>query len=225
MQRPAQRRVVTVHDQENAARHARGLVTIVDDDDAIREALVSLLHLEGYATESHASAASYLEKLERAEPEFPGPHCLLLEVKMPGLTGLELQRHLIELCESTPIVFMSGGSGAPEAVQALKNGASDFLVKPFEEQALLGAIGEALQKVQREQASEEQRDIAATRISRLSARELQIAKMVSSGALNRDIAEQLGIAVRTVKLHRMHMMSKLQVSNVIELARIMDSHG
>ncbi|CAM8641485.1 TtrR Response regulator [Oxalobacteraceae bacterium] len=225
MQRPAQRRVVTVHDQENAARHARGLVTIVDDDDAIREALVSLLHLEGYATEAHASAASYLEKLERAEPEFPGPHCLLLDVKMPGLTGLELQRHLIELCESTPIVFMSGGSGAPEAVQALKNGASDFLVKPFEEQALLGAIGEALQKVQREQASEEQRDIAATRISRLSARELQIAKMVSSGALNRDIAEQLGIAVRTVKLHRMHMMSKLQVSNVIELARIMDSHG
>ena len=225
MQRPAQRRVVTVHDQENAARHARGLVTIVDDDDAIREALVSLLHLEGYATEAHASAASYLEKLERAEPEFPGPHCLLLDVKMPGLTGLELQRHLIELCESTPIVFMSGGSGAPEAVQALKNGASDFLVKPFEEQALLGAIGEALQKVQREQASEEQRDIAATRISRLSARELQIAKMVSSGVLNRDIAEQLGIAVRTVKLHRMHMMSKLQVSNVIELARIMDSHG
>ena len=225
MQRPAQRRVVTVHDQENAARHARGLVTIVDDDDAIREALVSLLHLEGYATEAHASAASYLEKLERAEPEFPGPHCLLLDVKMPGLTGLELQRHLIELCESTPIVFMSGGSGAPEAVQALKNGASDFLVKPFEEQALLGAIGEALQKVQREQASEEQRDIAATRISRLSARELQIAKMVSSGVLNRDIAEQLGIAVRTVKLHRMHMMSKLQVSNVIELARIIDSHG
>jgi DNA-directed RNA polymerase subunit beta' len=82
-----------------------------------------------------------------------------------------------------------------------------------------------LQKVRREQASEAQRDIAATRISRLSARELQIAKMVLSGALNRDIAEQLGIAVRTVKLHRMHMMSKLQVSNVIELARIMDSHG
>jgi FixJ family two-component response regulator len=225
MQRPAQRRVVTVHDQLNAARHARGLVTIVDDDDAIREALVSLLHLEGYATEAHASAASYLEKLERAEPEFPGPQCLLLDVKMPGLTGLELQRRLIELCESTPIVFMSGGSGAPEAVQALKNGASDFLVKPFDEQALLNAIGEALQKVQRQQASEAQRDIATTRISRLSARELQIAKMVLSGALNRDIAEQLGIAVRTVKLHRNHMMSKLQVSNVIELARIMDIHS
>jgi FixJ family two-component response regulator len=218
MQRPAQRRVVTVLDQLNAERHARGLVTIVDDDDAIREALASLLHLEGYATEAH-------EKLEHAAPEFPGPQCLLLDVKMPGLTGLELQRRLIELCKATPIVFMSGGSGAPEAVQALKNGASDFLVKPFDEQALLGAIDEALQKVRREQASEAQKDIAATRISRLSARELQIAKMVLSGALNRDIAEELGIAVRTVKLHRMHMMSKLQVTNVIELARIMDSHG
>ena len=147
MQRPAHRQVVTVHDQLIALRHSRGRITVIDDDDAIREALVALLLLEGYAAEAYASAASYLEKLERAEPEFPGPHCLLLDVKMPGLTGLELQRRLIDLCESTPIVFMSGGSGAPEAVQALKNGASDFLVKPFEEQALLGAIGEALQKM------------------------------------------------------------------------------
>ena len=222
MQRPAHRQVVTIHDQLNAARHSRGRVTIVDDDDAIREALVSLLHLEGYATEAHSSATSYLEKLEQAAPEFPGPHCLLLDVKMPGLTGLELQRRLIELSESTPIIFMSGGSGATEAVQAFKNGASDFLVKPFDEQTLLDAVGEALQKVRRREESQSLKDSAAIRISRLSARELEIAKMVASGALNRDIAEQLGIAVRTVKLHRMHMMRKLQVSNVIELARIMD---
>ncbi len=222
MQRPAYRQVVTIHDQLNAARHSRGRVTIVDDDDAIREALVSLLHLEGYATETHSSATSYLEKLEQAAPEFPGPHCLLLDVKMPGLTGLELQRRLIELSESTPIIFMSGGSGATEAVQAFKNGASDFLVKPFDEQTLLDAVGEALQKVRRREESQSLKDNAAIRIARLSARELEIAKMVSSGALNRDISEQLGIAVRTVKLHRMHMMRKLQVSNVIELARMMD---
>ena len=120
---------------------------------------------------------------------------------------------------------MSGGCGAPEAVQALKNGASDFLVKPFEEEVLLSAVSEALQKVRLDQASEAQRDSAATLLGRLSTRELQIAKLVISGALNRDIAVQLGIAVRTVKLHRMHMMQKLQVSNVIELARIMDSHA
>lgn len=225
MQRPANRPVVTIHDARDAARYSRGRITIVDDDDAIREALVSLLHLEGYATEAHACAASYLEKLEQAEPEFPGPRCLLLDIKMPGLTGLELQRRLIELSESTPIVFMSGGCSAAEAVQALKNGASDFLLKPFEEDALLRAVSEALQKVRLDQESEAQRDRAANRLGRLSARELQIAKLVISGALNRDIAEQLGIAVRTVKLHRMHMMQKLQVSNVIELARIMDRHA
>ena len=225
MREYAHRQVVTIQDQLNAARHSRGRVIIIDDDDAIREALVSLLHLEGYATEAHASAMSYLEKLERVEPEFPVPHCLLLDVKMPGLTGLELQRRLIDLCASTSIVFMSGGSGAPEAVQVLKNGASDFLVKPFEGQELLEAVANALQKVQHRQETETQRDIATQRISHLSARELQIAKMVCSGALNRDIAAQLGIAVRTVKLHRMNMMSKLQVSNVIELARIMDNHG
>ena len=207
MREHAHRQVVTIQDQLNAARYSRGRVIIIDDDDAIREALVSLLHLEGYATEAHASAMSYLEKLERAEPESPG------------------QRRLIDLCASTSIVFMSGGSGAPEAVQALKNGASDFLVKPFEGQELLEAVANAFQKVQHRQETETQRDIATQRISHLSARELQIAKMVCSGALNRDIAAQLGIAVRTVKLHRMNMMSKLQVSNVIELARIMDNHG
>lgn len=222
MQRPAQRQIVTIHDQVNAERYSRGRITIVDDDDAIREVLVSLLHLEGYATEAHANAASYLEKLEHASPEFPGPHCLLLDVKMPGLTGLDLQRRLIELSEATPIIFMSGGSGAAEAVQAFKNGASDFLVKPFDDQTLLGAVSEALQKVRRQQESQAHRESTAIRISRLSPRELEIATMVSSGALNRDIAEQLGIAVRTVKLHRMHMMRKLQVSNVIELARVMD---
>lgn len=225
MPKPAQRPVITIHDARDAARHFRGHITVVDDDDAIREALVALLHFEGYAVEAHASAASYLEKLERAEPEFPGPQCLLLDVKMPGLTGLELQRRLMERASSTPIIFMSGGSGAPEAVQALKNGASDFLLKPFEHAVLLNAVSETLNRIRDEQASEAQRDSAATRLSGLSARELQIAKLVIAGTLNRDIAQQLGIAVRTVKLHRMNMMRKLEVSNIIELTRIMDRHS
>lgn len=225
MQNPAQRPVVTIHDADDAARHFRGHITVVDDDEAIREALVALLHLEGYAVEAHASAASYLAKLERAEPEFSGPKCLLLDVKMPGLTGLELQRRLMELASSTPIIFMSGGSGAPEAIQALKNGASDFLLKPFEHHVLLNAVSETLNKLRCEQASRAQRDSGAARISDLSARELQIAKLVIAGTLNRDIAQQLGIALRTVKLHRMNMMRKLKVSNIIELTRIMDRHA
>lgn len=225
MARPPTRRVITIHDERESVRHARGLVSVIDDDKAIREAVSSLLGLEGYATETFESAAHFLDVLERGEPVFPGPQCILLDVKMPGLTGLELQRRLIEQSESVPIVFMSGGSGAREAVQALKNGALDFLVKPFDEESLLAAISEALDEYRSNARHNEQDQDVATRIASLTEREVQIAKMVSDGMLNRDIADKLGIAVRTVKLHRMHMMRKLDVTNVIELARIADRIG
>ena len=225
MARPPTRRVITIHDERESVRHARGLVSVIDDDQAIREAVSSLLGLEGYATETFESAAHFLDVLERGEPVFPGPQCILLDVKMPGLTGLELQRRLIEQSESVPIVFMSGGSGAREAVQALKNGALDFLVKPFDEESLLAAISEALDEYRSNARHNEQDQDVATRIASLTEREVQIAKMVSDGMLNRDIADKLGIAVRTVKLHRMHMMRKLDVTNVIELARIADRIG
>lgn len=216
------RPVVTIHDEREAARHARGCITIIDDDDAIREAVMTLLDLEGYATETYASAGSYLEALSRREPRFPGPHCILLDVKMPELTGLELQERLQSLAVGTPVIFMSGGSGAQEAVQGLKRGAIDFLVKPFEEESLLASVSEALAKSRNEQQDLQQHADVSSRLASLSERESQIARMVASGMLNRDIAEKLGIAVRTVKLHRMHMMRKLEVNNVIELARIVD---
>ncbi len=220
MARPPTRRIITIHDEREAVRHARGLVSIIDDDQAIRDALSSLLGLEGYATETFDSAARFLEVLDRGEPVFPGPQCILLDVKMPGLTGLELQRRLIEGSDIVPIVFMSGGSGAREAVQALKNGALDFLIKPFDEETLLAAISAALDKHRADARHDEQDHDVATRLASLTEREVQIARMVSAGMLNRDIADKLGIAVRTVKLHRMHMMRKLDASNVIELARI-----
>ena len=222
MSQPSFRPVITIHDERQAARHARGCIVIIDDDEAIREAVRTLLDLEGYATETYASAPDYLAVLERAEPDFPGPRCILLDVKMPEQTGLELQHTLLQLADQTPLVFMSGGSGAKEAVQALKNGAIDFLVKPFEEETLLAAVSEALQKSLNQQAHLRQDKDASQRVASLSERESQIARMVAAGLLNRDIAEKLGIAVRTVKLHRMHMMRKLGANNVIELARIVD---
>ncbi len=220
MARPPTRRVITIHDERESVRHARGLVSVIDDDQAIRDAVSSLLGLEGYATETFDSATQFLDVLERCEPVFAGPQCILLDVKMPGLTGLELQRRLIEQSDTVPIVFMSGGSGAREAVQALKNGAQDFLVKPFDEETLLAAVSAALDKHRANAQHDAQDHDAAARIASLTEREVQIAKMVASGMLNRDIADKLGIAVRTVKLHRMHMMRKLDVANVIELARI-----
>lgn len=222
MRQNLSRRVVTIHDERDAARHARGRVIIIDDDDAIRQAVSALLLLEGYATELHTSALAYLVSIEQAEPVFPGPHCILLDVKMPNLTGLELQRRLTELAHTTPIVFMSGGSGASDAVQAFRSGAVDFLIKPFDESMLLDAIRQALKKSRHEQQDKDQIHDIAARHDSLSEREMQIAKMVSSGMLNRDIAAKLGIAIRTVKLHRMHMMRKLDAANVIELARLLD---
>jgi len=216
------RPIVTIHDQREAERYARGCITVIDDDSAIREAVECLLELEGYATKSFTSATSYLAALDANLAEFPGPRCLLLDVKMPELNGLELQKKLNDLFENNPIVFMSGGSGAREAVQALKNGAVDFLIKPFAEEDLLAVISEALAKHSNEQKDQMQFKDIRSRIATLTDRETQIAHMVAAGLLNRDMSDKLGIAVRTVKLHRMHMMSKLGANNVIELARIID---
>ena len=163
-----------------------------------------------------------MSALDPTHAIFPGPRCLLLDVKMPELTGLELQKRLNEISEKTPIIFMSGGSSAREAVQALKNGAVDFLIKPFAEEDLLAVISEALAKSSNEQKDQLEFKDVRGRLASLTDRETQIAHMVAAGQLNRDISAKLGIAVRTVKLHRIHMMSKLGASNVIELARIID---
>lgn len=216
------RQIVTVHDEREAARYAKGRITIIDDDQAIRHALSALLDFEGYATTSLESALLYLDQLEEAASVFPGPHCILLDVKMPELTGLELQSALIELSEMTPLIFMSGGSGVSEAVTAFRRGAIDFLIKPFEDQELLLAIQRALEKSREQQLDLEHHQKIGAQLSLLSQREKQIAAMVAKGKLNRDIATELGIAVRTVKLHRMNMMRKLGANNVIELAKLVD---
>ena len=219
------RKVVTVHDEREAARYALGNVCVVDDDDAVRVAVAAMLDHEGYAVCSFSSAESFLEFEARNEPLFPGPLCLLLDVKMPGESGLELQRSLTSLQITIPVVFMSGGSSAAEAVQAMKAGALDFLIKPFDDNELLATVERALAKsVENERANLSVQE-AARRFATLSAREAQIARLVASGLQNQQIAGELGIAERTVKLHRMHMMRKLGVSNVIELVRTLDNVG
>ena len=217
------RQVVTIHDEREAACHARGHVFLIDDDQAVRGAVSAILRHEGYAVSEFACAADFLEFEERGEPMFPGPQCLLLDVKMPGASGLELQQRLSEIGLSTPVVFMSGGSSAAEAVQAMKGGALDFLIKPFDDEQLLASVDGALAKcVADERASLSSQEMVR-RFASLSARETQIARLVSQGLLNVQIAAELGIAERTVKLHRMHMMRKLGAANVIELVRMLDA--
>ncbi len=219
------RKVVTVHDEREAALYAHGHVCVIDDDDAVRIAVAAMLEHEGYAVSSFSSAESFLEFEGRGEPLFPGPRCLLLDVKMPGESGLELQRRLSPLQIALPVVFMSGGSSAAEAVQAMKAGALDFLIKPFDDNELLAVVERALARSVEDEKTNLSVQEAARRFATLSAREAQIARLVASGLQNQQIAAELGIAERTVKLHRMHMMRKLGVSNVIELVRILDNVG
>lgn len=217
------RPVVTIHDEREAMRHARGRISVVDDDHAVRSAVAAVLSDEGYAVVAFASAEEFIAFEQRAEPLFPGPSCLLLDVKMPGMSGLELQQRLASIVATMPIVFMSGGSSAAEAVQALKGGALDFLVKPFDDEELAAAVSRALARsAELEQSSLSAQDIER-RFAELSAREAQVARMVLAGLRNQQIADELGIAERTVKLHRMHMMRKLGAANLIDLVRLLDT--
>lgn len=222
MKHPA-RSVVTIHDEREAVRHARGRVSVVDDDHAVRSAVAAVLSDEGYAVTEYASAEEFLDFEQRAEPLFPGPSCLLLDVKMPGMSGLELQQRLAALTAVMPIVFMSGGSSAAEAVQALKGGALDFLVKPFDDEELAAAVARALAKSVELERDSLSAQAIERRFAELSSREAQIARLVATGLRNQQIADQLGIAERTVKLHRMHMMRKLGAAHLIDLVRLLDT--
>lgn len=219
------RKAITVHDEREATSYTHGHVSVIDDDQAVRFAISAILRHEGYAVTEFASADDFLAFEERGDPLFPGPKCLLLDVKMPGASGLELQRRLASLCTTWPIVFMSGGSSAAEAVQAMKAGALDFLIKPFDDNALLDAVERALlRSVVVEEASLSTQE-ASRRYASLSEREAQLARLVSQGLQNQQIASHLTIAERTVKLHKMHMMRKLGASNLVELIRILDRLG
>lgn len=217
------RRIVTIHDEREAARHARGRVDVIDDDDPVRIAVAAVLAHEGYAVAEFRSAEDFLAFEDAAEPRFPGPSCLLLDVKMPGASGLELQRRLAQRQPNRPIVFMSGGSSAAEAVQALKGGALDFLVKPFDDEQLIAAVAHALARSEEVEQSSLSAQEIGRRFGELSVREAEIARLVAAGLRNQQIADRLGIAERTVKLHRMHMMRKLGANNLIDLIRLLDS--
>jgi two-component system, LuxR family, response regulator FixJ len=224
MTRPGARKAVTVDDEKLAKRCARGRVVVIDDDPEILAALSALLELEGYACETYVSALAYLQVLNYNRPCFPGPACILSDVKMPELDGLELQSRLAGL-DAAPLVLMSGASGALEAVSAFHGGALDFLIKPIDADVLLEAVAKALAQSREAQIQQRRRTDLAQRIATLTERERTIARRVAQGQINRAIADDLGIALRTVKLHRQRAMEKLGAHSVVELARIADAGG
>ncbi len=218
------RRPITVDDERLAARCAMGRVVLIDDDPQILAALGDLLNLKGYAVEHFSSALDYLQVLTFNRSLYPGPSCVLCDVRMPEVDGLELQRRLAEL-DNTPLLLMSGESAAQEVITAFRAGAFNFLIKPIEADLLFEAVAQALSvSAERQQIDVRQTDLAR-RIASLSERERDVARCVSRGRINQDIADELGIALRTVKLHRQRALEKLGVNTVADLVRLADPGG
>lgn len=215
------RGIVTVDDEVLASRCAKGRVTLIDDDPEILLALSALLEFEGLACDCYASATAYLQELAKPQLTFPGPVCVLCDVNMPELTGLDLQKKLQTL-QDTPLLLMSGVSGAQEAASAFRAGAVDFLVKPIDATTLLGAIYRALELSTLRQCENAHKALLSQRAQSLTEREHEVLTLVAQGMTNQAIAEALKIALRTVKLHRQRGMEKLQTATTADLVRIMD---
>lgn len=218
------RHVVTENDERLAARCANGRVVIIDDDSEVLAALAALLEIKGYAVETYSSALSYLQVLTANQAVFPGPSCVLCDVRMPEMDGLQFQRKMAEF-NHVPLLLMSGHSGAQEAVTGFQAGAHNFLIKPFETHVLLDAVAQALAASAEHQQLDALRSDLAKRVASLTVREREVSRRVAQGSMNRHIADEFGIALRTVKLHRHRAMEKLGASTLADLVRLADLAG
>jgi len=185
-------------------------VHIVDDDEAVRRGLQALLEVNGYAVRTFASAEAFLA----AAPSAPG--CILLDLRMPGMGGLELQAELKRRGSRLPVVIITGHGDVPAAVAALKAGASDFLEKPFDSDVVLASVAEAL----RAEPPPGERTAIAAAVAQLTPREREVMQLVTAGQTNKAIAHRLGIALRTVEIHRARVMEKTGARNLSELIRL-----
>jgi FixJ family two-component response regulator len=191
------------------------LVYIVDDDLAVREALRSMIRSVGMRCETFASAHEFLA-YSRAD----GPACLVLDVMLPGLSGLELSAELAKVRAEIPTVFMTGHGTIPMSVRAMKAGAVEFLTKPFSGDDLLSAIHQALERDRVARVARAAEDAVRAKLGKLTARERDVLELVAAGRLNKEIAARLGIVEQTVKQHRGRIMHKLGAQSVADLVRL-----
>jgi FixJ family two-component response regulator len=196
------------------------MIFVVDDDPSVRTGLGRLLEAAGYAAETFASAREFL-----ARAPYAGPCCLVLDVRMPGLSGLELQEALATTGRQMSIVFISGHSDVSMSVRAMKAGAVDFLAKPFDVEELLTAIQRAVAKALQALAEEARVAEIRQRVGMLTPRETEVFALVVTGMLNKQIAAQLGVGEKMVKLHRARVMAKMRAGSVAELVRLADRVG
>jgi len=192
-------------------------VFIIDDDRGVRQSIQDLVESVGLHCESFATTQDFLGS-QRAD----GPSCLVLDVRLPGMSGLDFQRNLAEKGIHIPVIFVTGHGDIPMTVQAMKSGAVEFLTKPFRDQDLLDAIQQALQRDRTSREQQREIDDLRKRYGTLTAREREVMGLVVSGMLNKQIAAELGASETTVKMHRGRVMQKMRAGSVVELLRMAD---
>ena len=190
-------------------------VFVVDDDDAVRTSLRLLLKSVGLPVETFAAAQEFLDNFDA---ERAG--CLVLDIRMPGMSGLELQQRLNEIHAIVPIVFITGHGDVPMAVEAMQHGAVDFIQKPFRDQDLIDRINQALEKDRDNRAGLKERDAIRRRMQQLTPREREVLDLVTQGKANKVIAGDLNVSQRTVEIHRARVMEKMGASSLAHLVRM-----
>jgi FixJ family two-component response regulator len=191
------------------------LVCVVDDDASIRKSLMRLFRSEGLVAEPFASARAYLDRAVH-----DGPSCLVLDVQMPELTGLDLQRALVESGRDEQVIFITGNGDIPMCARAMKAGAADFLPKPFDDAELLAAVERALARSSERRVEQTRQADARARVATLTPRELQVFQGVIAGKMSKEIAADLGTALKTVKVQRGRVMEKMGGVSLAELLRL-----
>ena len=198
-----------------------GIVYVVDDDAFFRAAIQRQLEQTGYRVVTYASAEEVLEQ----RPDENGPGCILLEVRMPGLSGPALQSRLLELGSTLPILFITGYADVSTTVKALKAGADDFLIKPVQSDELLRAIRRSLARHQTALEVKREFDVLRGRLATLTPRERQVFLLIVRGKINKQVANELGATERTIKAHRHNVMEKMKARSLIELVLIGERLG
>jgi len=190
-------------------------VHVIDDDEAIRESLAFLLQTANIAVETHPSAVAFLEMLPGI-----GAGCIITDLRMPGISGLDLLRRLQELRIDTPVIVITGHGDVPLAVEAMKIGAADFLEKPFDDEVLLASVRSALRQQDAESKRRGERAEVEARLASLSNRERDVLEGLVAGRANKQIAFDLGISPRTVEIYRANLMNKMQAGSLSDLVRM-----
>jgi FixJ family two-component response regulator len=195
---------------------SNAMVFVIDDDQSVRKSLARLLDAARYQTKVFESAADFLSR-----SAYPGPSCIIVDVKMPGLNGIALQEALVKHGRDEQLVFITAHGDIQMCAQAMKAGAVDFLPKPFKAKELLDSVARALARSSEQLLRASERNQARALLQQLTPREYEVMQLVATGMLNKQVGAELGMAEKTVKTHRAHVMQKLHITSVAELMRVL----